>query len=336
MSVPATAPPSESEGANAPSPGQSGAIAQESQRVDPTRVPGAETQEQPTRPPDYVREAFARLRGYTQSAAPAPQTQANGAATETVVQAPPASSLSVPESVSPTAAPPQRDGTATTLPPRPGQREQAPRPATVSDQQPQITLTQEEYRRQVQAEADRILAKRQAEEKARQDQEREIELRDTDPYAYARLMREKAEELAASQAETKRLTDVVATQLHFYDRGVLDPLVGALPEPLRAKVISKTEGIEGRKETATAAIRALRAHYVAEGKASARSELLKDQAFIKEILTRYGQAPVENTAPVLVRPPRSDASGGSETNDTMNAWMRAAGQTARATSGRRG
>ena len=335
MSVPATAAPDS--GDRAQDPGQAGAIPAQEQRAGPTPASGAETQEQTTRTPDYVRDAFMRLRGYTQSAAPAPQVQ--NVATETVSQAPPASSGPAQETERRADAP----GPGTTLPPRQrGQRQpQRGTPGTATGS-PNVdtgsVYTQEQLQRLVQAEADRVLAKRLADERVKAERDREVELRRTDPFEYARLMEERETQLAESQKETERLTGVIATQLQFYDRGVLDPFVGALPEPLREKVISKTEGIEGRKETAVATVKALRAHYLAEGRASARSELMRDSTFIKEILARYGSAPpsTEQTAPVPVRatPERNGSYADSQDNEAVNNWMRSASRGIRSMASR--
>ena len=334
MSVPAAAEPNtSSQSAEAPSTGQPGATPAQEQRAGPTPASSAGTQEQATRTPDYVREAFAQLRGrYTQSAAPAPsEPQANGTATDQAAQAPPASSVPVQEPERPAAQP-----TA------PTERSSEPLPTTLPRQRPQesatqsgqIVLTEAELQRRVQAEADRILAKQRKDDEARAAQERERELRRTDPFAYARMMEDKETELAASRAETQRLTDIVGQQLVFYDRAVLDTFVGALPEDDRLKVIAKEgDGIENRKLTAGNTLKALRNRYLAEGRASAKAELMKDQTFIKEILARYGQVtPEPQPAPVAVRPASEAAPQDGSVG--MNAWIRAGANQARTTTGR--
>lgn len=332
MSVPATAEPNTpAPGAEALSTGRTEPNAQE-QRAGPTQTSSEATQEQESRGPDYIRDAFRRLRGYTQTAAPAPQRdRAEANATGSAPQAPPASSAASSESERSEARPatPQESSRpATTLPPRQEQE----RPATQGA--PGRVYTDADLQRLIQSEADRILAKRQKDEETRNAQERERELRRTNPFEYARLMEEKETELEASRAETQRLTDVVGKQLFFYDRAVLDTFVSALPAEERAKVIAPDgDGIENRKKTAANTLKALRSRWIAEGRASAKTDLMKDQTFIKEILARFGSAaPEPQSAPVAVRP-ASDATPHDGTSG-MNAWIRGAAQTARATTGR--
>jgi hypothetical protein len=323
MSV--VAKPAESaQGADANAPGRTGATNAQESRADPTQVSGAETTEQPTRGPDYFRQAFSRIRGYTQTAAPAPEPAIQPAtASSPAPQAPSVSSPPAPEpersAAQPTAAP--TASPATTLPP---QRQQ-PAPTTPSQADDRIVLTKAELQRQAQAEADRILAKRQRDDAAKAERDREVELRRTNPFEYARLMEAKDQELVAAQTETKRLTDVVKEQLFHYDRNVLDIFVSALPEAERPKVIDTSEGIPGRKGTAANTLKALRTAWLAEGRASAKADLMKDQTFIKEILARYGQAaPEPESSPVQARSSNGTASRPQDGNDAVNAWMRSA------------
>lgn len=174
----------------------------------------------------------------------------------------------------------------------------------------------------VQSEVDRTLARQRQADATRAEQERERELRRTNPFEYANLMEQREQELEASKQETERLTGVVSKQLVFYDRAVLDTFVGALPQEERTKVISQsTDALENRKETAAATLRALRARWTAEARASAKDALMKDQTFIKEILARYGQAPQDSApAPVTARPPQ--AATAATPNESVNTWMR--------------
>jgi hypothetical protein len=315
MSVPATADPqAPPQGTDAPNTGPAGAIPAGEQRADPTQVSSAETQEQTTRPPDYVREAFARLRGYTQTAASTSEPQTNGNATQTAPQAPPASSGPAQE---PGGSDTSVSKPASTFPAAPRDT-RSPSPARPE----QITLSPQELQRQIQAEADRILAKRMRDEQARTEREREVELRQNNPFAYARLMEEKETQLAAAQEETQRLTGVVSTQLQFYDRAVLDTFVSALPPEERMKVIGQEQdAVENRKSTAQNTLKALRQRWVAEGRASAKADLMKDQTFIKEILARYGQATPE-PEPVQVSVRSASDAAQQSGNDGMNAFIR--------------
>lgn len=330
MSVPATAEQATpNAGVDAPSTGRTGATNAQEPRADSSSASDAGTQEQPQRGPDYFRRAFNQLRGYTQTAAPAP-SETEQPARDPAPQAPAVSSPTVSEpgrsEARPSTAPANAEPPsvpASTLPTKP--------PAASAPNQ--IVLTPEEFQRRIQSEADRIRAKEKREEEERAAREREVELRRTDPFEYARLMEAKEQELEKSREETKRLSEIVSKQLFFYDRNVLDVFVGALPEPERKKVIADAEGIEGRKATATQTLKALRSSWLAEGRASAKAELMKDQTFIKEILARYGAStPEPAPAPVAVRPAASDAA--EETNAQMNAWMRESAKGARAITGR--
>lgn len=324
MSVPAVEAQTGQEHPGATAPEQVGAPAPGQRPDSSPSSDAAQTQEQSSRGIDYFRQAFSRLPGrQTQTAAPAapaPQ-EIRPADSGPSPQAPPASSGAAVETDESGGS--QGRSAQTTLPP---QRRQQQAPAQ-PPQNGQIVLTPEEYERRLQSELDRREAKRQKDEQARAERDREVELRRTNPFEYARLMEEKETQLAESQAETKRLTGLLSQQLDFYDRGVLDHFVGALPEPLRAKVISRDEGLPGRRATAEATVKALRQHWIQEGRANARETLLKDQTFIKEILARYGQAPEPEvtTTPVRVResaPSRGYAE--SEQNAAMNGWMREA------------
>lgn len=322
MSVPATE-PSVPQGQQASQSDQPGAGGSLTTRADPTQVSGADAQEQTPRGPDYIREAFQRIRGFTQGGASAPdQAQANGATQPNghvqTAQAPAVSEPSVQEP----ARPAPSGSAGTTLPARQQSTQHMPQ-------------TQQELDRLVQAETDRRLAKQQADDAARRkaqeaqaEKDREIELRRTQPFEYARHMEQKEQDLAAAQKETERLTGVVKEQLFHYDRNVLDTLVLALPEPERPKVLSPKPGIEGRKETAENTLKALRSSWLAEGRASAKDALMKDQVFIKEILARYGgQSPEPEVNRVQARPSSSDQPRDGST--AMNSWMRDSARSVR-------
>lgn len=322
MSVPATADPQAPLlGTDAPNTGPAGANPAGEQRADPTQVSSAATQEQITQTPDYVREAFARLRGFTQTASvnPTPESPtANGNATQTATGAPPASRQPVQEP----------GGSETSVQPAstfPARSTPSAQPTRSPQSQPnQIVLTPQELQRQIQAEADRILAKRQRDEATKAERDREVELRRNNPFEYARLMEEKESQLVAAQEETRRLTDVVSTQMQFYDRAVLDTFVTALPPEDRMKVIGQEQdAVENRKSTAQNTLKALRQRWVAEGRASAKADLMKDQTFIKEILARYGQSTPE-PEPVQVSVRSASDAVPSNGNEAMNSFMRSA------------
>lgn len=325
MSVPATTEQAnESPALDATSTGRSGAEPAQEHRADPTQVSSEATPEQPTRGPDYFRQAFARIRPYAQAAAPDPVAQP---ASNPVPRAPTAQGRQSQEPER-SAGSPSSPHAGTTLPQRSQQVPPAPAPAQAAPPDGRLVLTQDELHRRAQAEADRIIAKREADRQAAQEREAEVELRRTNPFEYARMMEDREQQLAKVHEENKTLTTVVSRQLFEYDRNVLDIFVSAVPDSVRDKVIAKTEGIPGRKETAAATLRALRQTYLAEGKASARAELMKDPLFVKEILARFGgTAPVPESAPVQARPSRT--SEPDTDNAAVNDWMRSAANSAR-------
>lgn len=312
-----------SQGTDVSAPGRTGATNAQAPATDPTTIPGAESEEQPVKGIDYFRQAFSRIRPYTQGTPETREIQPATASNPTA-QAPGVFPGSVPEGSGSVAQgqPAPAAQPATTLP---QQRPQAqPAPDT------RIVLTPEEHRRAVQAEADRLLAEKARKEKEAADRAREVELRRTNPFEYANLMEAKEQELQAAQKETERLSGVLKDQLFHYDRNVLDIMVSALPESDRDKVIAKNiPGIEGRKATAENTIKALRTRWLAEGRASAKADLMKDQTFIKEVLARYGQAaPEPEVSPVQARP--ASSTGRAENgHEAVNAWMRGAARSVR-------
>jgi hypothetical protein len=191
--------------------------------------------------------------------------------------------------------------------------------------------------RQVQSEADRILAKRLADERLRQQQDEERRLRQEDPLEYVRRIEEKEKELEETQAKLRESSTLLDQQLFTYDRQILDPVLGSLPDALRDRVIkaSNPQGIEGRAGMLKNALSALRQVWQAEVKDSVKDSLMNDQLFVKEVLARYGGVPKGEIEPAA---PSSRASNGAPTsgNDAVNDWIRIAGQAARTTSGRRG
>lgn len=294
--------------------------------TDPTPPSSPAAEEQVSRGPDLIRQAFTALRNRnTQTASPAPQ-------------APPASRTegSEPER-SGTPAPKQKATPGTTLP----ARSSAAAPSNQQSGQSTnggIVLSQEELDRRIQSETDRRIAKQRADEAARQQREEEQRLRKDDPFAYVRLLEEREAEQAEGQRKQQEAISLLEQQLNHYDRGILDPIVGALPEPTRKKILSSitAEGIPGRQEVATQSLAALRMLWNAEGRESAKAALMRDEKFVKEVLARYGGQRGDEGPPEVVAglPPTSSSRTVSE-SDTVNGWMRSAGSTIRATSGRR-
>jgi len=153
-----------------------------------------------------------------------------------------------------------------------------------------LSLTQEELDRKVQAEADRRDAKRAAQALA----ERRRKLRDEDPWAYA------AEERQQEQATTAN--DQVGTLFASigaeHDKHTLDPLVQALPEAERTRILAiegAGSGLQGRKLIVSESLKALEKHWKEEGAKDAEQRLRRNSAFRKQVLAdaRRGMAEPE-------------------------------------------
>jgi hypothetical protein len=150
-----------------------------------------------------------------------------------------------------------------------------------------LTLTQEELDRRVQAETDRRLYKRELEAKAAERRK----LRDEDPYAYADLDRQTEQ---AVQADSQ-ITTLFASIGSEHDKHTLDPLVQALPEAERARILQLEgagAGLQGRKLIVDESLKALEKHWKAEGAKDAETRLRKNPAFRKQVLAEgRGQRP---------------------------------------------
>jgi hypothetical protein len=191
--------------------------------------------------------------------------------------------------------------------------------------------------RRIQSETDRRLAKQRADEAARQQREEEQRLRKEDPFEYVRLLERREQEQEEQQKQQQGAIDLLEQQLNHYDRNILDPIVGALPEPTRKKILSsiKAEGIPGRQEVAKQSLAALRSLWNAEGRETAKAALMKDEKFVKEVLARYGGQRDDGPPEVVAGLPPTSSSRTVSENDTVNNWMRSTGSSIRATSGRR-
>lgn len=190
-----------------------------------------------------------------------------------------------------------------------------------------VTLTEEELARRVQAETDRVIAKRNREERARREQEEEQRLMDTDPYGYTQKVRERKTKEAELQAQLEKATELTASTVRALDASILDPIMLALPDAERDRIIKEVEivGVPGRGRAVEEALKSLQQHWKAEGVASARESLLKDQGFIKEVMTRFG-----GQAPEIEHIPAEGASTGPvREDDIMGAWMRGAAEQIR-------
>jgi len=315
-----------------------------------TQTPGAETQEQGTRGPDHFRNAFAAMRGYTQSVVVPAPTAPPVSPSSTPVSGDAAVRVAPNGSTSASPAPPGAGGAGGTVPgspvvetlagaaPAPGGPGTTlpPRSAVpASAAQPQtISLTPEELDRQTQSRADKLIAKREKDAQAAADKAEEVRLRREQPFEYARLMEDRERELEDVKAEAARLNSVAAQQIHEFDRAVLDPLVSAVPAAVFAKIQAtvKPEGLKGRTELVKHTLGALRQQWISEGRKTTRDELLKDPLFQKEMRARFGGS----VEPEPTTPGRGAASAAqpADENAAMNSFMRFGAQAARQTSGR--
>lgn len=297
--------------------GRTGANAQTA-GTDPTPSSSPAAEEQASRGPDYFRDAFTRIRSYRQEG----QDPAR--------EAPPASRTEGTEPERPgTPAPAPAAPPATTLPGRASP--QAPQSAGQSSS---VTLTPDELNRRIQSETDRRLEKQKADEEARSKREAEQRLRREDPFEYVRLLEQREADQQSEEAKLKDSVGLLEQQLFHYDRGILDPIVGSLPEPTRKKILEsvKAEGIPGRQEVARASLAALRSMWNAEGRDTAKAALMKDEKFIKEVLARYGGQRTEGPPEVSAGLPPTSSSRSVTPNDQVNGWMRSAGSALRSTS----
>ncbi len=188
-------------------------------------------------------------------------------------------------------------------------REQTPASAATKDGSPPAqqaafqtrTYTQADLDRMVQAETDRRLDKHNREEAERrrraaaeQEAEQERNLRRTDPYGYAKRIEAKEIEAQALQQQLRFAQTHVQQIGVDYDRSVLDPIITAVPAPVRAELLKNGgDGIEGRGALVQGALKALQKQWREEGFQEARKRLSQDQGFVKEILTRYGGRQIE-------------------------------------------
>jgi len=145
-----------------------------------------------------------------------------------------------------------------------------------------ISLTQDELDRRVQAETDRREAKRAAQALA----ERRRKLRDEDPWQYA----EEERQAETAQVANDQIGNLFAQIGVEHDKYTLDPLVQALPDQERARILALEgagQGLDGRKLIATESLKALEKHWRAEGAKDAEKRLRGNPAFRKQVLSEF-------------------------------------------------
>lgn len=165
-----------------------------------------------------------------------------------------------------------------------------------------LSLNQEELERRIQAETDRREAKRAQEARAA----RRRELRDKDPFAFAE--EERKEEQLQSQGEGVQQFFLQIGGAH--DRAAIDPLVEALPQAERDRILAMDgagRGLEGRKLLVSESLKALEKHWKAEGEKQAEARLRRNSAFRKQVLSEARGGTVEpELLPAFNAPSASD------------------------------
>lgn len=177
---------------------------------------------------------------------------------------------------------------------------------------------QREISRAAQAEVDRREAKRaQDAERARRR-----ELRDKDPYEYAKLDREEEAKAEASGAITTQAVSFANEKVTEYDRQVLDPLILAVKDRTRVDQVISTApegGIENRAHIARGVIDLIRQEALAE----ARRTLENDDSFVKQILARRGGQRAEpEIVPAVGAAPRRAENPDDGMNDYIRGFVR--------------
>jgi len=145
-----------------------------------------------------------------------------------------------------------------------------------------LSLTQEELDKRVQAETDRREAKRAAQALA----ERRRKLRDEDPWQFAAEERDAEQKAGIDQQINATFADVGA----IHDRYSIDPLMQALPEAERTRIMALEgagSGLDGRKLLVTEGLKALEKHWKAEGAKEAEKKLRANPAFRKQVLGEF-------------------------------------------------
>lgn len=184
----------------------------------------------------------------------------------------------------------------------------------------QRIITDDELTRLIQAETDRREARRTEAERKRSEKE----LLTKDPYKYAQLKIKEDEEAEQQRLKEEESSTVVRDNIFQYDRQVLDPLFLAVPtsearSAIEQSIATHPQGpIVGRGEAARKLIELIRTQAQQDGLTQARTTLINDEAFIKEILARRGGQRVD---PDVVSPVGASQRGAS-VEDDWNGFIR--------------
>ncbi len=196
-----------------------------------------------------------------------------------------------------------------------------PKPGEGGEQQPfKVFATEEEYKRDIQAEQDRREAVRADREKARIATENRKRLRTEDPEAFARLDEQDEAERERSQAIASELaTGLSGNLIDIYDAEFIVPAIAMLPEDKRQEAIDKVTSLQGRKDVLADVFDHVREDAHAKGKAEgikeAEARLRGNPAFAKSV---QREVRAETDSPDIVE---AGSSNGNSKPD-MNAWLR--------------
>jgi len=173
-----------------------------------------------------------------------------------------------------------------------------------------ITLTQDELEKRIKAETDRRESKRIEQAKS----ERRRKLRDENPWQYAEEER-KAE---IEQAANSQVTDFFSNVSREHDKYSIDPIVEALPEAERSRILQMEgagQGLDGRKLIVTEGLKALEKAWKAEGAKDAEDRLRRNPAFRKQLLNEMRRNGVRE-------PEMISGVGGSPTDQSVSNLLR--------------
>lgn len=187
-----------------------------------------------------------------------------------------------------------------------------------------LTLTEQELDRRVQAETDRREAKRQRDraEQERKDREAQIERKldprspDFDPYGGA----EERDKLKQQERADQSFSGFLQSVSKEHDSATLDPVMAALPEPERNRILQLEGagvGLEGRKLIMAEGLKALEKHWKAVGRREAEESLDQNPSLRKRLFHEF-RGEVEE--PELV--PGNGAATGDKFMDMLQADYR--------------
>jgi hypothetical protein len=197
-------------------------------------------------------------------------------------------------------------------------------PESPSSSTAQRTVSDEEFQRLVQSEADKRVA---AANKAARDAAREEErrrLREEDPWQYVEQERQEEEQARTIAQQDAQLNSLIGEIGSFHDRITIDPLIGALPaaEVKRIRELPGAGvGAEGRELIVRESLAALERHWKAEGEKAAEQKLRRNPSFRKQVLAEMNGGFAE---PEMI-PPSSGVRGGLSTQEISDRLRQAAG-----------